>query len=93
MDIFAIRAVTYLINVAEANIFHVQQKVHTTTLFNDNERLKIPKGKQFVIKAIGVKSYHIHKDLVDQPDAGITGNTYRYSTGKEKQKKFFPHNQ
>lgn len=75
MDIFAIHAVTYLINVAAANIFHVQQKLRTTPVCNDKERIKIPKAKQFVIKTIGVKSYHIHKDLVNEPSAESTLNT------------------
>lgn len=65
----------YLINVAAENIFHVQQKLHTTPLCNDRERIKIPKAKPFVIKPIGVKSSHMHKDRVNECGAGSTLNT------------------
>lgn len=84
MDISVIHAVTYLINVAAGNIFLMCNKSYILLPF-----IMIKRGLKYQNKTIGVKSYHIHKELVNGP--GSTLNTLSFSTGKENQKIFFPH--
>lgn len=84
MDIAAIHAVTHLINVAAANIFFMCNKSHILLPY-----VMIRRGLKYQNKTIEVKSYHIHKKLVNGPGSKL--NTLSFSTGKENQKIFFPH--
>lgn len=48
------------------------------TLCSDGERIKIPKAEQFVLRITGVKYYHIHRELLNDPGAGSTWNPHRW---------------